>query len=119
MDGDHEMVLAPALGPLVVVLRYQQHHGFHQFAGEGGPVGGGREPYPAVTLIATALTLGGSIRAGVEDNLYLPSGEMARSNGDLIAQARKMTERRGTAPGDGGRGARAARDRVSRNAADT
>ncbi len=43
-------------------------------------------------LIATALTLGGSIRAGVEDNLYLPSGEMARSNGDLIAQARRMTE---------------------------
>jgi uncharacterized protein (DUF849 family) len=28
----------------------------------------------------------------VEDNLYLPSGEMARSNGDLIAQARRMTE---------------------------
>jgi uncharacterized protein (DUF849 family) len=43
-------------------------------------------------LIATALTLGGSVRAGVEDNLYLPNGEMARSNGDLIAQARRMTE---------------------------
>jgi 3-keto-5-aminohexanoate cleavage enzyme len=43
-------------------------------------------------LIAAALTLGGSIRAGVEDNLYLPGGEMARSNGDLIAQARRMTE---------------------------
>jgi 3-keto-5-aminohexanoate cleavage enzyme len=49
-------------------------------------------------LIATALTLGGSIRAGVEDNLYLPSGEMARSNGDLIAQARKMTEDVGRRP---------------------
>jgi 3-keto-5-aminohexanoate cleavage enzyme len=44
------------------------------------------------TLLATALTLGGSIRAGVEDNLYLPDGTMARSNGDLIAQARRMTE---------------------------
>ncbi len=44
------------------------------------------------TLLATALTLGGSIRAGVEDNLYLPDGSMARSNGDLIAQARRMTE---------------------------
>jgi 3-keto-5-aminohexanoate cleavage enzyme len=44
------------------------------------------------TLLATALTLGGSVRAGVEDNLYLPNGEMARSNGDLIAQARRMTE---------------------------
>jgi 3-keto-5-aminohexanoate cleavage enzyme len=49
-------------------------------------------------LIATALTLGGSIRAGVEDNLYLPGGEMARSNGDLIAQARRMTEDVGRRP---------------------
>ncbi|HEX5308750.1 MAG TPA: 3-keto-5-aminohexanoate cleavage protein [Solirubrobacteraceae bacterium] len=50
------------------------------------------------TLIATALTLGGSIRAGVEDNLYLPDGTMARSNGDLIAQARKMAEDVGRRP---------------------
>jgi 3-keto-5-aminohexanoate cleavage enzyme len=50
------------------------------------------------TLIAAALTLGGSIRAGVEDNLYLPGGEMARSNGELIAQARKMTEDVGRRP---------------------
>jgi uncharacterized protein (DUF849 family) len=50
------------------------------------------------TLIATALTLGGSIRAGVEDNLYLPDGTMARSNGELIAQARKMTEDVGRRP---------------------
>jgi 3-keto-5-aminohexanoate cleavage enzyme len=49
-------------------------------------------------LIAAALTLGGSIRAGVEDNLYLPSGEMARSNGELIAQARRMTEDVGRRP---------------------
>jgi 3-keto-5-aminohexanoate cleavage enzyme len=50
------------------------------------------------TLIAAALTLGGSVRAGVEDNLYLPSGEMARSNGDLIAQARRMAEDVGRRP---------------------
>ena len=43
-------------------------------------------------LVATALTLGGNIRVGLEDNLYLPNGEMARSNGDLIAKARQMTE---------------------------
>ncbi len=49
-------------------------------------------------LIATALTLGGSIRAGVEDNLYLPDGTMARSNGDLIAKARQMTEDVGRRP---------------------
>lgn len=44
------------------------------------------------TLIAAALTLGGNVRAGVEDNFYLPDGTMARSNGDLIAKARQLTE---------------------------
>jgi len=43
-------------------------------------------------LVAAALTLGGNIRVGLEDNLYMPDGEMARSNGDLIAKARQMTE---------------------------
>jgi uncharacterized protein (DUF849 family) len=43
-------------------------------------------------LVAAALTLGGNVRVGLEDNLYLPDGEMARSNGDLIAKARQMTE---------------------------
>jgi uncharacterized protein (DUF849 family) len=49
-------------------------------------------------LVAAALTLGGSIRVGVEDNFYLPDGEMARSNGDLIAKARQMTEDAGRRP---------------------
>jgi 3-keto-5-aminohexanoate cleavage enzyme len=49
-------------------------------------------------LVAAALTLGGSIRVGLEDNLYLPSGEMASSNGELIAQARAMTEDVGRRP---------------------
>jgi 3-keto-5-aminohexanoate cleavage enzyme len=43
-------------------------------------------------LIGAALALGGNVRAGLEDNLYLPSGEMARSNGELIAKARQMAE---------------------------
>jgi uncharacterized protein (DUF849 family) len=43
-------------------------------------------------LLAASLVLGGNVRAGVEDNLYLPDGEMARSNGDLIAKARQMAE---------------------------
>ena len=29
---------------------------------------------------------------GLEDNLYLPDGHMASSNGELIAKARQMTE---------------------------
>ncbi len=49
-------------------------------------------------LVAAALTLGGSVRVGLEDNLYLPSGEMASSNGELIAQARRMTEEVGRRP---------------------
>ena len=43
-------------------------------------------------LIGAALALGGNVRAGLEDNLYLPSGEMAKSNGELIAKARQMAE---------------------------
>ena len=43
-------------------------------------------------LVAAALTLGGNVRVGLEDNFYLPDGEMARSNGDLVAKARQMTE---------------------------
>jgi 3-keto-5-aminohexanoate cleavage enzyme len=43
-------------------------------------------------LVSAALTLGGSVRVGLEDNLYLPDGTMARSNGELIAKARQMTE---------------------------
>jgi len=43
-------------------------------------------------LLAASLNLGGNVRAGLEDNLYLPSGEMATSNGDLIAKARQMAE---------------------------
>jgi uncharacterized protein (DUF849 family) len=50
------------------------------------------------TLVAAALTLGGSIRVGLEDNFYLPDGEMARSNGDLIAKARQMTIDAGRRP---------------------
>ncbi len=49
-------------------------------------------------LLAAALTLGGSIRVGLEDNLYLPDGTMARSNGDLVAKARQMTADVGRRP---------------------
>jgi uncharacterized protein (DUF849 family) len=49
-------------------------------------------------LVSAALSLGGSIRVGLEDNLYLPSGEMAKSNGELIAKARQMTEDAGRRP---------------------
>jgi 3-keto-5-aminohexanoate cleavage enzyme len=60
-----------------------------------GVIGISREQW---LLIATALTLGGSVRVGLEDNFYLPDGEMARSNGDLIAKARQMAQDVGRRP---------------------
>jgi 3-keto-5-aminohexanoate cleavage enzyme len=41
-------------------------------------------------LLAAALSLGGNVRVGLEDNFYLPTGEMARSNGELVARAARM-----------------------------
>jgi 3-keto-5-aminohexanoate cleavage enzyme len=43
-------------------------------------------------LLGASLVMGGNVRAGLEDNFYLPNGEMAKSNGDLIAKARQMAE---------------------------
>ena len=60
-----------------------------------GLIGIGRDQW---MLVAAALTLGGSIRVGLEDNFYLPDGTMARSNGDLIAKARQLTEDLGRRP---------------------
>jgi 3-keto-5-aminohexanoate cleavage enzyme len=60
-----------------------------------GVIGISREQW---MLVAAALTLGGNVRVGLEDNFYLPNGEMARSNGDLIAEARRMTEMVGRRP---------------------
>jgi 3-keto-5-aminohexanoate cleavage enzyme len=60
-----------------------------------GVIGISREQW---LLVAAALTLGGSVRVGLEDNLYLPSGEMASTNGELIAQARRMAEEVGRRP---------------------
>ena len=73
---------------------------------EWGVIGVSRDQW---TLVAAALSLGGNVRVGLEDNFYLPDGEMARSNGDLIARARRMAEDSGPARGDGRRGAAAAR----------
>ncbi|HEV7557065.1 MAG TPA: 3-keto-5-aminohexanoate cleavage protein, partial [Kofleriaceae bacterium] len=41
-------------------------------------------------LAMAALSLGGDVRVGLEDNFYLPNGEMASSNGELVAAAAKL-----------------------------
>jgi uncharacterized protein (DUF849 family) len=60
--------------------------------GAGGPhnwgvIGIGRAQW---RLVAAAAALGGNVRVGLEDNFYLPDGEMAGSNGDLVARARRL-----------------------------
>ncbi len=47
-------------------------------------IGISREQWP---LAMAALSLGGDVRVGLEDNFYLPSGEMATSNGALVGAA--------------------------------
>lgn len=46
-------------------------------------------------LLTEALELNGDLRVGLEDNFYLPNGDMARSNGDLVSAAVKIIEERG------------------------
>ena len=50
-------------------------------------IGIGRVQWP---LVAAAVTLGGNIRVGLEDNFYLQPGEMAQSNADLVEKAARM-----------------------------
>jgi 3-keto-5-aminohexanoate cleavage enzyme len=49
-------------------------------------------------MIASALVLGGNIRVGLEDNFYLPDGVMARSNGELVERAVRLTGDTGRRP---------------------
>jgi uncharacterized protein (DUF849 family) len=42
--------------------------------------------------------LGGNIRCGLEDHLYLPNGEMAKSNGDLVEVAVRLCRDVGRRP---------------------
>jgi len=68
-------------------------------------VGSGRHHWSVIgigrgqwSLVGAALTLGGSVRVGLEDNFYLPDGTMARSNGELVARARRLCEDLGRRP---------------------
>jgi 3-keto-5-aminohexanoate cleavage enzyme len=42
------------------------------------------------SMVGAAAALGGNVRVGFEDNFYLPSGEMAASNGDLVEAAAQI-----------------------------
>ncbi len=47
-------------------------------------IGIGRQQW---SLAAAAITMRGNVRVGLEDNLYLPDGELAKSNGELVGRA--------------------------------
>jgi len=49
----------------------------------------GRHAFPAV---AQACLLGGNVRIGLEDTIYMSRGELARSNADLVRKARRIVE---------------------------
>jgi len=49
-------------------------------------------------MLAAAAVMGGNVRTGLEDHLYLPSGEMAKSNGEMVDALRKLVEGIGRRP---------------------
>lgn len=49
-------------------------------------------------MMAAALALGGNVRTGLEDHLYLPSGEMAKSNGEMVETLVRMVRDTGRRP---------------------
>jgi 3-keto-5-aminohexanoate cleavage enzyme len=55
-------------------------------------IGISRDQWP---LCQQACALGGDIRVGLEDNFYLPDGGMARSNGELVAEAANIVHASG------------------------
>ena len=75
--------------PRNLAHRADQRPGGPEGRNNWGVIGISRDQW---RLVATSAALGGNVRVGLEDNFYLPDGEMARSNGDLIARARRIVE---------------------------
>ena len=49
----------------------------------------GRAEFP---MLAQTWLLGGNVRVGLEDNIYLSKGVLAKSNAELVAKARRIVE---------------------------
>lgn len=52
-------------------------------------IGAGRHQ---MSIGAVSLALGGNVRVGLEDSLYIGKGELARSNADQVAKIRRIAE---------------------------
>ncbi|HUP29270.1 MAG TPA: 3-keto-5-aminohexanoate cleavage protein [Usitatibacter sp.] len=59
----------------------------------------GRAEYP---MLAQTWLLGGHVRVGLEDNIYLSRGVLAKSNAELVAKARRVIEDLGGAVASAG-----------------
>lgn len=46
-------------------------------------------------MVAQAVLLGGNVRVGLEDNLYIGRGELASSNAELVSKTRTVLEELG------------------------
>jgi uncharacterized protein (DUF849 family) len=49
-------------------------------------------------MLAASLVLGGNVRTGLEDHLYLPSGENAKGNGEMVDVLARMVRDVGRRP---------------------
>lgn len=49
----------------------------------------GRDEFP---IVAQSWLLGGQVRVGLEDNIYLEKGVLAKSNAELVTKARRIVE---------------------------
>jgi len=58
-------------------------------------IGISRDQWP---LVSAALSMGGNVRVGLEDNFYTPDGEMAEGNAELVAAAAEMARNVGREP---------------------
>ena len=54
--------------------------------------GVGRHAFP---MAAAAIAMGGNVRVGFEDNLYLSKGVLAQSNGELVAKVVRIANELG------------------------
>lgn len=54
--------------------------------------GVGRTEFPMITL---GILLGGHVRVGFEDNVYLEKGVLAKSNGELVEKAVRIAKELG------------------------
>lgn len=75
---------APATTETLAAFKSMLPHGANWAA-----FGIGRHEFP---MVAQAALLGGHVRVGIEDNLYLSRGVLARDNAQLVEKARQILE---------------------------